>query len=489
MKRTDHTDHGFTLVELLMTVVMTAVIIGAIAAALTTALRNDEATRDRVSDTVDTQLLSTYLPGDVQNAGPNAGDITKDPGETAGCTGLSGTNVLAVKWTDAEAGAPYGVTYRTLAVGTEQRLLRFTCGGATPGASVIARGLAPVAGANADLTGNPRIVFTLTSAKGYASKLSVMRRTYAGGAVAPPPLPCFVDAATLNPPQGRNAYGTLLPSVSLNVRASGNCGTLKATYLPNGTTPHVQTIGTGPGTTTTVLTGTAWTSGDRPVTISSSGAFVADVPFSVVDAPPCAVTNVVASPSSGVRTTNPSPNTLASAVTVTADFSDTCLLPHSLVVSTDGTAAKTFPFSTAGLTRSVTIPAAVKWSDGSHVLAVQQGATSAAASAFIVTPKDCVVAAPALNPVSVNAGADGTLNKAVDITVTTTGVCDALSLKFAPSTTVVLKALVPASTFSTWTYTILASDHNWTTGSKTIEVVNPAGTSLAPARTAFLEVR
>ena len=34
MKRTDHTDHGFTLVELLMTVVMTAVIIGAIVDAI-----------------------------------------------------------------------------------------------------------------------------------------------------------------------------------------------------------------------------------------------------------------------------------------------------------------------------------------------------------------------------------------------------------------------------------------------------------------------
>lgn len=489
MKRADLHDDGFTLVELLMTVVMTAVIIGAIAAALSTALRNDAAAGERVADSVDTQLLSTYLPGDVQNAGPNAGDVSKTAGDTAGCSGLSGTNVLAVKWTDAEAGASYGVTYRTLTVGSEQRLLRFTCGGATPGATIIARGLATSGGADANLTGDPRIVFTLTSARGYTSKLSVMRRTYAGGSVSPPPLPCFVDAATLSPPQGRNAYGTLLPSVSLRVEASGNCGTLKATYLPDGTTSRSQTVGTGPGTTTTTLTSTGWTSGDRPLTLTSNGAFIADVPFSVVDAPPCAVSNVTTSPASGIRTSNPSPNTLTSAVTVTADFSDTCLLAHSLVVSTDGGAPKTYAFPASGLTRSVTIPATVKWSDGGHVLAVQQGATQVAAGAFTVVPQPCTVAAPTLSPTSVNARQNGTLNQNVTITVTTTGVCDALSVTYTPSATAVVKALVPNSTWSFWSYTIGAADHVWTTGTKTVAIVSPAGTPLTPPRTAVLEVK
>ena len=489
MTHDEQVDGGFTLVELLMTVVMTAVIVGAIAAALTTALRNDPATRDRVGDTVDTQLLSTYLPGDVQNAGAGAADVSKAPGATANCTGLSGTNVLALTWTDAEAGAPYGVTYRTQAVGSEQRLLRFACGGATPGAAVIARGLAPVDGASADLTGNPRIVFTLTSAEGYASKLSVMRRTFAGGSVAPPSLGCFVDAATLDPPQGRNSSGTLVPAVTLTVKASGGCGALRATYQPDGTTSRVTDLGTGPGTTVTTLDPSGWTSGNRPLTISSGGAFVADVPFTVVNAP-CAVTNVVTSPAAGVRRSNPSPNTLVSpgTVTVTADFSDTCVQAYGLVVAADGVNLTALAFPATGLSRSVIVPATVKWSDGPHPLSVRQGATQVATGNFPVTKQACVVGTPVLSPTTARATGVAGLDSDVTVTVTTTGVCDALSVKYVPSATTFLKALVPDATFSSWTYTIKDKDHPWTTGSKTIEIVTPAELPLTPPRSAVLVV-
>ena len=490
MTHDEQADGGFTLVELLMTVVMTAIIVGAIGAALTPALRNEPAARDRIGDTVDTQLLSTYLPGDIQNAGAGASDVSKAPGETAGCTGLSGTNVLALRWTDAEALASYGVTYRTQAVGSEQRLLRFACGGATPGAAVIARGLAPVGGASADLTDNPRIVFTLTSAKGYASKLSVMRRTFAGGSVAPPPFPCLVDVATLDPPQGRNASGTLVPAVTLTVKASGGCGTLRATYQPDGTTSRVTTLGTGPGTTVTTLGPSGWTSGNRPLTISSGGAFVADVPFTVVNAP-CAVTNVVTSPAAGVRRSNPAPNTLVSpgTVTVTADFSDTCVQAYDLVVAADGVNPTTLAFPATGLSRSVIVPATVKWSDGPHPLSVRQGATQVATGNFPVTKQACVVGTPVLSPTTARATGVAGLDSDVTVTVPTTGVCDALSVEYAPSTTTtVLKALVPDGTFSSWTYTIGSKDHSWTRGSKRIEIVTPAGDPLSPPSFAVLQV-
>lgn len=489
--RSDRDEDGFTLIELLMAIVMTAVIAGAVAAALSTALRNTDSTADRLGDTVDTQLLSTYLPGDIQNAGPNVGDISTAPAATAGCTGLTGANALALRWTDAESGAAYGITYRTLTVGTEQRLQRFTCGGTTPGASVVARGLAVTNGAMADLTGDPRIVFTLTSAKGYVSKLYVMRRTYAGGTVAPPPLACFVDAATLNPPTGRNADGTLVPAPLLTVQASGNCGTLRATYTPDpSAAARVDVLGTGPGTTTTTLRSTGWTSGDRPITLSSNGLFLADVPFTVVDAP-CVVTNVRTSPVTGARAASPSPNVLTSAVTVTADFADTCTLTYNLAVSTDGGAEKTYLFPTTGLTRSVVLPVTTRWSDGDHSLRVIKGTTTTqlALGGFRVEAQACAVGTPVLSPTSVNANKSGVINKAVTMSVSTSGVCDALSVKYAPAGTSVLQSLTADGTGTNWSYTIGTGDHVWTAGQKTFEVVSTTGASFSPSRTVDLEVR
>ena len=63
-----------------------------------------------------------------------------------------------------------------------------------------------------------------------------------------------------------------------------------------------------------------------------------------------------------------------------------------------------------------------------------------------------------------------------------------LSLKYVPITTIVLKALVPNATYSSWTYTIGASDHIWSTGTKTIEVVTPAGLPVSPPRAVSLVV-
>ena len=113
--------------------------------------------------------------------------------------------------------------------------------------------------------------------------------------------------------------------------------------------------------------------------------------------------------------------------------------------------------------------------------------TQVAAGTFTVTPKPCLVGASVLSPTQVNAGNDGRLNRNVTITVTTTGVCNALSLIYTPSTVVVTKPLVGNSTSSSWSYTIGANDHVWTTGMKRIESVTPPArerTVKAPATNA-----
>src|SRR3954453_5315376 len=68
MKRTDRSDDGFTLVELLVVVVVMPLVIGAVTLGLTTTLMNKDATQTRISDSHDAQTASAYFVRDVKSA-------------------------------------------------------------------------------------------------------------------------------------------------------------------------------------------------------------------------------------------------------------------------------------------------------------------------------------------------------------------------------------------------------------------------------------
>jgi prepilin-type N-terminal cleavage/methylation domain-containing protein len=71
-------ESGFTLVELMVSMVIVTLLIGAIGSALIVSLRTTDVTNKRMSESHDVQIISTYLANDVQGAKT----IDEDPSST-----------------------------------------------------------------------------------------------------------------------------------------------------------------------------------------------------------------------------------------------------------------------------------------------------------------------------------------------------------------------------------------------------------------------
>ena len=152
-------DDGFSLPEVLITVVMLGVIMTSIAGALLVVIGPDQQAADRLVASHDGQLLAVHLPPDLQSA--TQADTT--PGPFA-CTGaVAGTNVLRLGWTQPEPGSTtYAVSYRIAQEAGEWRLIRFSCvNGGAVSRLVVAHDLANGSAAIADVSGSI-IRFTVT---------------------------------------------------------------------------------------------------------------------------------------------------------------------------------------------------------------------------------------------------------------------------------------------------------------------------------------
>jgi hypothetical protein len=165
-----------------MTIVISGIIMGPVAASLLVGLRTSDETSNRLTGSNDAQMLSIWLPPDVQSTGGTAGDVA-----TSGNTDCSGvSNVLRLRWreTAGSTTTTYSVAYAVAQAGTgEWRLVRYQCvdsGAATT--HVVARNLANATAASATATGT-KISMTVTEAStpanptGYTFTVSGHRRT------------------------------------------------------------------------------------------------------------------------------------------------------------------------------------------------------------------------------------------------------------------------------------------------------------------------
>jgi prepilin-type N-terminal cleavage/methylation domain-containing protein len=132
--RTERTDAGFTLPEILVTIVVTSVIVGAIGVAFTTFLRNEDYSRNQVGGTRDAFSLATWLPPDVQSTAASGG-IDTTPTTATGCAGSpayvagANRNVLRLTWSDTSTtpATVYRAAYRAEVAGGQWSLRRYSC--------------------------------------------------------------------------------------------------------------------------------------------------------------------------------------------------------------------------------------------------------------------------------------------------------------------------------------------------------------------------
>ena len=121
-------ESGFTLMEMIITIIITSMIIGVLAAVFVTSANSTNATRQRSNQSNDAQVISSFLVKDAQAAGgitqqtglndPTLGVFTNPPATcTRGGNPITGT-VLRLRWVDAVAGntidAVYWVSGNTL---------------------------------------------------------------------------------------------------------------------------------------------------------------------------------------------------------------------------------------------------------------------------------------------------------------------------------------------------------------------------------------
>ena len=121
-------DDGFTLPEVLITVVMLGVMMTAITGALIVTIGPDQQAADRLVASHDGQLLALHLPQDLQSA--TLADTAPGANLPPACTGLvTGTNVLRLEWSQSVPPPlrTCAISYRLADEDGERRLIRFAC--------------------------------------------------------------------------------------------------------------------------------------------------------------------------------------------------------------------------------------------------------------------------------------------------------------------------------------------------------------------------
>lgn len=117
-------DAGFTLPEVLISVVLVGVLMAAVTSATTVFLRSEKPTESRLSESKDITFLQTWLPLDLASAISSDRDPLAQP---ATSQTLPGTNVLSLVRPDVTGSTTvyYRVSYRYVHVGSEWQLVRY----------------------------------------------------------------------------------------------------------------------------------------------------------------------------------------------------------------------------------------------------------------------------------------------------------------------------------------------------------------------------
>jgi prepilin-type N-terminal cleavage/methylation domain-containing protein len=157
-------ERGFTLVELMLSIVISGIILAPITAGVIVGLRTTAETSNRLSGSNDAQLLAAWLTPDIQSTGNQAGDVVAAPTANTECSGVS--NRLRLKWRETNGTTTTYVAAYAVVAGVDGRwyLKRYYCvnGGAAT-VHIVNRNLASSTAATAT-TSSQKVTMTVTEA-------------------------------------------------------------------------------------------------------------------------------------------------------------------------------------------------------------------------------------------------------------------------------------------------------------------------------------
>ncbi len=181
-------DPGFTLVELLISVLVTSLIVTVIAFVIVVSLRTLPGTTSRADSSVAVQGITTWLPSDVDSTEP--GGMDSVPSTASGCSGVDpGRNMLRLNWKETFQGITtrYVAAYRFVPDGTAARIVRLACSGTSNLGVPVSMSM------SGRLASTPPQVTLLDADRdGQVDQLVISVTTLAGAKV-------FIDAASKNP--------------------------------------------------------------------------------------------------------------------------------------------------------------------------------------------------------------------------------------------------------------------------------------------------
>ncbi len=451
-------DDGLTLPEVLMTVIMLGVIMSAIAGALLVTIGPDQQATDRLVASHDGQLLALHLPQDLQSADPTVADTA--PGVTIACSGtVAGTNVLRLSWNQQTTS--YAVSYRTVPVDDKWQLVRYACTNAGPVSRlVVAHDLADGTSASAFAAIDGAVVsITVVGRTGREFTVSGSRRT--------PDNECRVTDLSLAYTElaQEDPAGHLIADVLTTVELEGPCSGIQllVRFSP---TSAVQTLSLGSsGTPRTATIGKdtfTWSVGDKSFdVVRADGQPLTGPPPAVLTitpyVEPCTVTSITPNPSSVMLD---GASNLAQDVAVSVATTGACA-ELELVFDdgnpADGTDEPPLALGAAAPYGATIARTAHTWAAGTRTLRVREVATGTELGSVNLTvqPYVCSVQQVQANPNPVGTtgqGASTRLAGNVVVTVTTTGPCSGLQLRYRPRNSDVTVALTGGPT--SWTATI-----------------------------------
>ena len=480
--RRPRSDAGFTLPELVVTIVIMAIISGAVAAAMITSLRTQDASAASLAESHDQQQLAVYLPKDIANA---VQTLTEVPGSGTGCTGAgAGSNVLRLTSIDTSSGAVarFYVSYQIEGSVAPFTLARYSCAaGQAAVRAVMVRNLPNNSGAVAVAASASKVSMTVTtmqSSPGLTFTITGTPRTASLGGGSNGGTSCVMSNGSVTSPVGLDAGNHLTATVNVTVNTTGTCATGSLSLLFDTGFGAVAKVLSGSGstfTTTIAPTDYQWTSGLKNLVAggtSNSGTLVLNV-------------GSVCGFSSGSSAPNQvglSGTSLSGSVVVSVLTSGTCAAGSVRLGFNTGVGGNQTLTLTGGPTSwSTTITASqFSWAAGSHPFSVVGTVNGGTVPFTALGPCRFVSGTANPNPVPLSVG--GALATSLTLTVTTTGACSAISVDVQTGNnngsvrTVTLIQNAP----NTWSYTIAPNEYtSWTAG--TGKPTTVAGTTNPPA--------
>ena len=476
----ESTDDGFTLAELVISIMILGFITSAIGVTMSVGLRTASSAADRIESSRYAQTLAAFLPADLQGLRTTGGASTALMAASA-CDGApTGIHVLTI----APPGSPESISYRLTGDAPLLHLTRVACASGHATTNVVVDGIASAA----DVTVTPSPL----TAESALTKVTMTVTTHAGGssvtfsvsgtprAVAPGT--CTIDSAV---PTALtiDGNGHLAVAAPMTVVSIGECPHQLAATLVTGPAGALTTIPLNAPADGTTWTGTlptalTWTPGAKTVNIYSGDAWVGLFTIAVVQ--PCALAN---------------PAPVATAMEI--DAFGRLTSPAHVTVTTAGTCnAMSLRIATSGTPSTLTVPLSggptqwtsaeimaqsATWTVGSKSVTLLSGNATAGAFAVPITGQPCAVSVPPVPPTPSTPSMliDGTARPKTNValSLTTTGVCGPLALSIptggTPDPLIVPFVGGPVN----WTATIKPTSATWIVGDRTATVTN-AGTAL-----------